>query len=203
MTTLTSTPQEIVASGLTLYMAGLGTAYPAIDATPTQITGGGWTLVGTNGQLDYDSAGLTITHNQTLATFQSVGTTAVQKVWRTNEQLEIAVTMADVTPTSYALALNDVAVTTVNATTGVAGEQDVPLLQGTSVAVYAMIAVGISALNNSMAAQYAVPALYQSSNPAPVGKLGAPMELALTFATLLDPNGGGFGNLRQQSAAKV
>lgn len=203
MATQTSTPQEIVACPLQLYVAPLGTANPAIDATASQITGGGWTLVGTNGNLDHDSAGVTITHNQTLATFQPAATTAPNKVWRTSEQLEVAVTLADITPTQYALALNDVAVTTVNATTGVAGEQDVPLLQGYQVAVYALLAVGVSALNNSMQAMYCIPAVYQSSNPTPVYKLGAPAELALTFATLLDPNGGGFGSFRQQSAARL
>lgn len=203
MSTQTTTPQEIVATPLQLYMAPIGTANPAVDATATQITGGGWTLVGTNGNLDHDSAGVTVTHNQTLATFQSAGSTAPSKVWRTSEQLELAVTLADITPAQYALALNDVAVTTIAATTGVAGEQDVPLLQGTNVAVYALLAVGVSALNNSMQAMYCVPAVYQSSNPAPVFKMGSPAELALTFATLLDPNGGGFGLLRQQSAARL
>lgn len=203
MPTQTSTPQEIVAGPLQVYAAPLGTAMPAIDATQTAIISAGFTLVGTNGNLDHDSAGVTITHNQTLATFQPAGSTAPNKVWRTSEQLEVAVTLADISPTSFALALNDVAITTVSATTGAAGEQDVALLQGTNVAVYALLAVGISALNNSMQAMYAIPAVYQSSNPAEVWKMGAPAELALTFATLLDPNGGGFGSFRQQSAAKL
>lgn len=200
MPVLTTTPQEIVSAPLQLYFAPIGTAAPAIDANPPYA---GWTLVGSNGDLDYDSTGVTVTHNQTLATFTSLGTTAPQKVWRTDEQLEIAVTLADISPAQYALALNDVAVTTIVATTGVAGEQDVPLLQGINVAVYALLAVGVSALNNALNCQYAVPAVYQAANPAPVWKKGAPAELALTFASLLDPNGGGFGNLREQSAAKT
>lgn len=203
MTTLTTTPQEIVAAPVTMYMATLGTAMPAVDATAAAITGAGWTLIGTNGNLDYDSAGVTVTHNQTLATFQPLGTTAPNKVWRTSEQLEVSVTLADISPTAYSVALNDVAVTTVVATTGLAGESDIPLLQGISVAVYALLVVGTSPMNNLYQAQYQIPAVYQASNPAPVYKLGTPAELALTFATLLDPNGGGFGNFREQSAAKT
>ena len=203
MSLQTSTPQEVVAAPLELYLAPLSTPYPAIDATQAQITTGGWTLVGANGNLDYDATGLTITHNQTMSTWTSVGSTAPMKIWRTAEQLEIAVTLADISPQSYALALNDVAVTTIAATTGVAGEQDVPLLQGVQVAAYAMLAVGVSGLNNMLQGMYAVPCVYQSANPAPVYKLGTPAMLALTFATLLDPNGGGFGVYRQQSAPKV
>jgi hypothetical protein len=201
--TVTVTPQEIISAGLTLYFAPIGTANPAIDATAAQIIAGGWTLVGTNGQNDYDATGVTVTHNETLATWTSLGSTGASKVWRTDEQLEVAVTLADISPAQYALALNDVAVTTIAATTGVAGEQDVPLLQGISVTCFALLAVGISAVNNLMNAQYAIPAVYQAANPAPVFKKGAPAELALTFATLLDPNGGGFGQLRQQTAAKT
>jgi hypothetical protein len=203
MSLQTSTPQEIIAAPLQLYAGPLGTAYPAIDATAAAIIAGGWTLVGANGNIDQDQAGCTITHNATYTTWTSVGSTAPIKAWRTAEQLEIAITLADISPATYALALNDVAVTTVAATTGVAGEQDVPLLQGVNVAAYAIIAVGVSSLNNAMQAMYCVPCVYQSANVAPVAKLGAPMELALTFTTLLDPNGGGFGSLRQQSAAKL
>jgi hypothetical protein len=203
MSLQTSTPQEIIATPLQLFIGPLATAYPAIDATPTQIVSDGWTLVGANGNVDQDQAGCTITHNATYATWTSVGSTAPIKAWRTAEQLEIAITLADISPTTYALALNDVAVTTINATTGVAGEQDVPMLQGVNVAAYALCAVGVSALNNSLQAMYCVPCVYQSANVAPVYKLGAPAELAVTFATLLDPNGGGFGSFRQQTAAKL
>ena len=195
----TTQPQELVAAPLSLYIAPVGSTVPLVDTAPASP----WVLVGTNGQNDYDSTGLTVTHNQTLATFTPVGTTAPVAVWRTDEQLEISVTLADTSSTSYAVALNDVAVTTVAATTGVPGESDVPLLQGTRVALFALLARGVSALNNTMSAQYAVPAVYQAANPAPVYKKGTPAELALTFATVLDPNGGGYGKFQQQSAART
>jgi hypothetical protein len=202
MTVVTTQPQEILSSPLDLWIAPIGTAFPTVDA-PTSSFAAAWTHVGQRGTLDYDPTGLTVTHNQTLATFTPVGSTAPTNVWRTDEQLEIAVTLADSSAAQYALALNDTAVTTVVATTGVAGEQDVPLLQGPQVAIFALLARGLSAINNTLNAQYSVPAVYQSANPAPVWKKGAPVELTLTFATLLDPNGGGFGNLQQQAAAKL
>lgn len=203
MATQTTVQQEVVAAPLQLYVAPIATAFPAVDATQTAIETAGWALVGVNGNLDHDQAGCTVTHNATYSTFTSVGNTAPTKIWRTNEQFEIAITLADISPQSYALALNDVAITTVNATTGQAGEQDIPLLQGLTVACFALLAVGVSAINNNLQAMYCVPCVYQSAAPAPVYKLGAPAELALTFATILDPNGNGFGTYRQQTAARL
>lgn len=197
--TVTTTPQEIVSAPLELWMAPLGTTFPDVGTAESSFATG-WVKIGTNGTNDYDSSGLTVTHNQTLATWTPVGTTAPVKVWRTDEQVEIAVTLADISPTQYALALNDVTPTTVNASTGVVAQTQVTMLQGTTVAVYALLARGISALDNTLNAQYQIPAVYQSANPAPVYHKGAPAELALTFASLLDPNGGGFGYLTQQSA---
>jgi hypothetical protein len=199
MPVITTQPQELLSGYLTLWIAPIGTAVPVLDTAPS----GSWVLVGTNGANDYDSTGLTVTHNQTLATFTPVGTTAPVAVWRTDEQLEVAVTLADSSAPQYAVALNDSAVTTVAATTGAPGESDVSLLQGTQVGIFALLCRGSSALNQTMNAQYAIPAVYQSANPAPVYKKGAPAELALTFATILDPNGGGFGKLQQQSAART
>ncbi len=200
MTVLTGPPAEIVATPLTLYIAPIGSAVPLVDTVPAS---GTWTLVGQSGVNDYDAAGLTVTHSQTIGTWTSVGQTAPIAAWRTDEVLEIAVTLADISPTTYALALNDVAVTTVAATTGVPGESDISLLQGLTVNTFALLARGVSSTNPTLAAQYWVPMVYQSANPAPVYKKGAPAELALTFSTLLDPNGNGFGKLQIQTAARV
>lgn len=200
MPTLTTQPQEVVASPLSLYVAPIGTAQPVLDVAPPT---GTWTLVGVNGQNDYDSTGLTVTHNQTYNSFQPVGTTAPITAWRVSEQITVSVTLADTSATAYALALNNVAVTTIAATTGQPGESDVPLLQGVTTNMFALLCRGISALNQSMNAQYWIPAVYQSAAPAPVYKLGTPAELALTFSAVLDPNGAGFGKLQQQSAART
>jgi hypothetical protein len=195
----TLTPQEIVAAPLTLWMAPIGTAFPAVN-TPAASISALWSLVGTSGALDYDQAGITVSHNQTMTTWTSVGATAPSKVWRTGEELTISVTLADISPAQYAIALNDAAVTTLTGVSGVGSQSSVPLFQGLNVAAFALLARGVSALNNNLNAQYQVPCVYQSANPAPTYKLGAPAELALTFSALLDPNGGGFGTFVQQSS---
>lgn len=197
MPILTTQPQEVVASPLSLYVAAIGSSVPLLNATPPT---GTWTLVGVNGQNDYDSTGLTITHNQTYNSFQPVGTTAPITAWRVTEQITVSVTLADTSASAYALALNNVSVTTVAATTGTPGYSDVPLLQGVTTNMFALLCRGLSALNQSMNMQYWIPAVYQSAAPAPVYKLGTPAELALTFSAVLDPNGSGFGQIQQQSA---
>lgn len=200
MPTLTGPPAEIVAAPLQLYVGAIGATPPLVDTAPAT---GTWTQVGVSGFTDYDSAGLTVTHSQTVATFTPVGVTAPVAIYRTDEVLEISVTLADISPTTYALALNNVALTTVAATTGVPGESDVSMLQGLVVNTFALLARGVSSVNQSLAAQYWVPMVYQSANPAPVYKKGAPAELALTFSSLLDPNGNGFGKFQVQTAART
>ena len=193
---------EILSAPLTLWLAPVGTAFPAVDALPGTFNSA-WVMVGTHGDKNYDSTGVTVTHNQTIATFTPVGTTAPLKAWRTDEALEIAIVLADISPAQYALALNDATVNSITATTSVCGEDDIPLLQDIQVTFFALLARGLSSTDETLNAQYAVPAVYQSANPAPVFKKGAPAELAMTFTTVLDPAGGGFGELQIETAAKV
>lgn len=193
---------EILSAPLTLFLAPVGTDFPLIDAAPGTFSDD-WVMVGSYGDDNYDSTGLTVTHNQTIATFTPAGTTAPLKAWRTDESLEIAVVLADISPPQYALALNDAAITSVAASSLVAGEDDIPLLGGIQVATFALLARGMSPVDSTLNAQYAVPCVYQSANPAPVYKKGAPAELSLTYSTLLDPAGGGFGELQVQTAAKT
>lgn len=193
---------EIVAAPLQLWLGPVGTAYPLIDDAVSTFDPA-WVSVGTNGNLDQDSNGVTVTHNETLSTFTPSGSTVPVGAWRTDESLEVAVAIADFSPAQYAMALNNATVTTVAAITGAgarAGYASVPLMQGTTVATFALLARGVSGLNPDGNAQYEVPCCYQSANPAPVFKKGTPTEMSLTYTTLLDPNGGGMGQLLQQTA---
>jgi hypothetical protein len=193
---------EIVGAPLTLWLAPVDTAFPLIDAAPGTFAEA-WVMVGTHGANNVDSTGVTVTHNQTISTFTPVGTTAPVKAWRTDESLEVAIVLADISPAQYAIALNDAAVTSIAAGAGNAGEDDMPMLGGIQIAYFALLARGLSSVDATLNAQYAIPCVYQSANPTPVYKKGAPAELALTFTTLLDPAGGGFGELQIQTAART
>lgn len=190
-----SAPYEIVVGPLTLYLAPVATAFPSIDTAPS----GSWIKVGTSGAKNYDDGGVAVGRNQTVETFTPAGSTAPQKAFRTEEALEIGVTLVDVSPTQYAQAYNNATVTTVAASTGVPGTKAIPLLQGFEVATFALLARGKSSVNDALACQYQVPICFQSGSPSEVWDKGAPVKLELSFMALEDSSNG-FGKLIEQTA---
>lgn len=191
-------PYEIVCAPYTVYTATVGTAFPAVDAAP----GAGWTEVGTSGSKNYTDTGVTVTHGQTINTFVPAGSTTPRKAWRSGETLTVAFSLADVSPEQYALVLDNVAVTNTAAAAGVAGTKSFELMRGQQVNMYALLVRGISSVDESLTAQYEVPAAYQSGTPAPVYSKQNPAELAVEFSAFeLTP--GVFGTLRVQTAAAL
>lgn len=189
-------PYEIVGAPLTLWLAPVGTAFPLIDAAPA----GTWTKVGTSGDKNYTEDGVTVTHDQAINLFRGAGSTAPRKAFRTEEDFLIGVTLADLSPTQYAQALNNAAVTTQAAGAGVAGYKSFALLQGLTVSTFALLARGLSSVNDALNAQYENPAVFQSGSPAPVYNKGEAAGLELEFQAL-DAAGTGIGTLRIGTAA--
>lgn len=188
-------PFEIVAAPLTLWLAPVDTAFPLIDDADSAIDPA-WIKVGTSGSRNYSDEGVTVTHGQEISAFTPAGATTPRKVWRTSEELTIAVEIADVSPAQYAKALNDATVTTVPAGAGVAGEKSIALFQGDQVATYALLARGLSPADEAMIAQYEVPRCYQASDSIEITyNKGEPAMLALEFTALSD-DVGDFGTLR-------
>src|SRR4051812_15829673 len=95
-------PYEIIVAPLTVYVAPVGTAFPAVNAAP----GGSWFKLGTNGTKNYDEKGVTVTHSESLATFTPAGGTAARKAFRTQESLTIEFELVDLTIEQYAKVLN-------------------------------------------------------------------------------------------------
>ena len=185
-------PFEIVAAPLTVWVAPVGTAFPATNAAPAVA----WILLGTSGNKNYGEGGVTVTHDSTEATFTPAGGTAPRKAWRTNEALTISFDLVDLTPEQYAKVLGDAVVTT---TVGPPATKDIPLLQGLTVKTLALVARGTSPVNDALPSQYQVPMCYQAANPSLVYSKGAPAMLACSFVALEDPTLG-FGKLLLQTA---
>lgn len=190
-----SAPYEIVAGPLTLWLAPVGTTFPAIDAAPS----GTWIKVGTSGDKNYDEGGVTVSHGQTVETFTPAGSTGPRKAFRMEEALEIGLTLVDLSPEQYAQALNNATVTTVSAGVGTAGQKHFPLQRGLDVALFALLARGKSTVLDSLASQYEVPVVFENGSPAPVFDKGAPAGLELSFLALEDATTG-FGKVREQTA---
>lgn len=177
-------PYEVVSGALDVWVGPVGTAFPAVNSAP----GGSWFKLGTNGKKNYDEKGVTVSHQQTLNPWRSAGGTGVRKVFRSAEDLSIEFELVDLTVEQYAKILNDASVTTA---AGPPATKSFSLLQGLTVASFALIARGSSsAYGDSLPAQYQVPACYQSANPQPVYEKAAPVGLAISFAALEDVSNG-------------
>jgi len=64
-------PEEVVAAPLTIWLAPVGTAFPEIDAAP----GVGWEKLGTEGDMNYDESGVSVSHAETVNDFTPAGST--------------------------------------------------------------------------------------------------------------------------------
>jgi hypothetical protein len=196
-------PFEIIAAPLELYIAPTGTAFPAIDDDETTILAGDWALVGKSGSRNYSDDGVSVKHGQTIASFTPAGATVPRKFWRTAESLDISVTIMDLTVEAYASALNDAAITTVVASTGIAGEKSIELFQGDQVKTHALLARGLSPYLDGMFAQYEVPIVVNNSDSTEiVFNKGVPAGITLAFSAASDDTGD-FGVYRAGTAVAL
>jgi len=178
-----SEPYEIVAAPFTLWLAPVGTAFPAIDATPS----GDWKKVGTSGDRSVNEDGVTVAHSQTVNAVRSAGSTGPRKAFRPEEDQVVSLTLLDISLEQYAIALNNNAVTTTAAGVGTAGHKALKLYRGVQVATHALLARGVaSAYGDGWTAQYEIPVCFQSGDPELVYTKGEPAGLALEFTTLED-----------------
>lgn len=185
---------EVVVAPLTLWLATPGTAFPAVDAAPS----GSWFQVGSLGTRSYDASGVTVNNPQTIAAFTPAGSTAPRKPYRTDENVEFTVSLADMTVEQYAKAMDDAAITTTPQATGVAGNKAFELLRGFKVKTFALLARGVSSYDDSLGCQFEVPACYQSGTPGPVFSKNGPALLAIAF-TGLERTVGSIAVLREQT----
>lgn len=178
-------PYEIICNPLTVYLAPVGTAMPAVNAAPS----GSWFKLGTSGAKNYDEKGVTVEHDQTIGKFTPAAGTVARKAYRTAEDLKVVFDLVDMTIEQYAMVLNNASVTTA---AGPPAIKSIPLQQGLTVATFALLCRGVSPISDALPAQYQVPIVYQEANPTVVYSKGAPAALACEFHVLDDlTNGSG------------
>lgn len=185
-------PYEVVAGPLTVWVAPVGTAFPLVNANPP----GTWFKLGTNGPDNFEENGVMVTHNQTLNPWRSAASTVARKVFRSAEEFLLEFTLVDLTIEQYAKVMND---KSVNVTAGPPATKDIDLMLGTAVTTFAMLARGISPINDALPAQYQSPIVYQGASPKLAYKKDAPAGLDIQFAALKD-SALGIGKLVQQTA---
>ncbi len=175
-------PYEIIGQPLSLWLAPVGTAFPAVSAAPSSP----WVLVGTSGDRSQNEEGVVVTHNETLNKVRTGGSTGAVKVFRPDEDLMFRLTLLDVSLEQYKLALNGNTLTTVAAGSGTIGTKSVGLSRGKDVTTYALLARGVSPYGDGFSMQYQVPRCYQAASPAITYRKGQPAGIELTFEALED-----------------
>jgi len=206
---MSSSPFEIIAGPAIVYVAPVGTSFPAVDEAPS----GTWLRLGRT------KGGVAAQHNQTQVDLRGDQDTAPAKVIRTEESMIISFALADLTLENFGRILNNVAVSDiapVGPTPGpaVAGYRTITMYQGLTVAQVAMLIrapspyLEVLIAYESLGLDYRLTRASQSGNPK-VNFLPNDMAtLDSEWKVISDPNAVGatllerFGKLVACDAAK-
>jgi hypothetical protein len=185
-------PSSIVIGGpFTVYRATVGTAFPALGATPA----GGWNLLGVNGNKSYSEDGVTVRHPQTVNRIRPAGSTGPIKAARTEEDFEVEFTLWDLTLEQYAQALSQQTVTDSGA------ERVMGIYRGFSIPESALLIKGVSPYDDTLEMQYEIPRCYTEGAPEIAFVKGEPAGLQFLFVAMVDPDadeGEEFGVIRAE-----
>lgn len=185
-------PLQIIVAPFTIYTAAVGAAFPDVATTPPVA----WTILGSDGDRDYDEDGIHITHEQTVDFHRFLGSTGPRKATRSEEGLRIEVVVHNMTLEQYAKAMNAVAVT---AAAGPPATKSIPMYRGLDVAQYALLVRGASPYSLTGFMQYQVPVAVLDGEPEVIYNKTDPAGLTFSFYALEDPNAASvaarFGNL--------
>lgn len=189
-------PFEVMVVPFSLYTGPVNEARPDLEDAPA----GNWTLLGSNGNLDYSEDGVVITPDETIEEFFSLGSTAPQKAFRTQERLTVEVDLRDMTAEHLAKIWNDATVTDTPAGSGTAGVRDFDLLKTATVTEYALLLRGeVSPYIASARIQIWIPRAYVESLGPLTGVKGEPTGSLVTFAAL-EHSSNGFGKYEVEDA---
>ncbi len=146
-------PFEIIAGVCDIYVAAVGSEFPAVDETP----GTAWRALG------HTDGGVKVGHAQTIVELRTDQVTAPVKGVRSEESLQLTFSLAEVTPENYATALNASAA----GPTSDGSDKIVTLYRGGfGVETVAMLVRGEHlSPEGDFNLQYEVPSAYQSGSP--------------------------------------
>ena len=177
-----SAPFEIIGAPYELYRAPLGTPFPKVDEVPAAP----WARIGTSGNLNQNADGVKVQMSQSFNKFRGGGDTGTRKIFRTEEDLIVSVSLADLSVEALSNALNDNTIETV-AAGNTAGTKAIGLSRGTFVATMALLVRGASPYMEDGIAQYEIPYAAQTGNSDTAYKNGDAALLGLEFSALIDP----------------
>ena len=189
-----TTPFELVVGPLEVFTGPVNEARTDLEDAPA----GNWILLGTNGDQNYGEDGVQIDPQQTIEEWFSLGSTAPQQAFRTQERVEITLTLFDLTAEHLAKAWNDASVTDTPPGSGTAGVRDFNLLRGSSVTEHALLLrFPVSPYIVSARMQLWLPRVYVMSMGALTAEKGTPVGTEVVFAAL-EHSTNGFGKYEVQ-----
>lgn len=190
-----SEPLEILSGPLDVYIAPVGEAFPTVSTSPP---GGNWTLLGSNGDLNYGEDGVTVAHEESVEEFRMLGSTGPVKAVRSEESLMVRLLLADLSPAQYKYALN------FNTVTSNASDDEIDTYKGREVATRALLVRGPSPVFDGGNAQWEVPRVHVGGEPEIVFQKGEPAGIEIEFRALIDLNAASdakrFGVFRVQTS---
>jgi len=180
-------PYEIIASKSTLYVAPVGTSFPAIDDLEADFDTA-WRKIGTLGAKNYKDDGVTITQGQEIVPFRGLGGTLPRKTFRTTEDIKVKLMLVDMTLEQYRLSVNDNTITTDAPGPGVAGTKKLGMSRGEAVTNYAVLVRLPSPYMANGNAHYEFPLTQQTGSSDITLNRRDPAAVALEFTVLEDPD---------------
>lgn len=188
--------QYAVLTGVgTIYVAPVGTAFPALTATPS----GSWRSLGET------QDGLEIEHDDKIEKIRTDQRTGAVKAVRTEESLSVKTKLAETTLENLADVLG-VDVTDTAPGAGTIGTREIPFYRGAAVAEYAVLVRGYSPYLDGPA-QYEVPRGFFGKIDAIKYEKGKNAPIPFTFESLEDLNASSaedrFGRLVAKDAAAL
>ncbi len=99
--------QEIISGPVELWWAPVGESFPDVDNAPA----GNWVLVGLSGDESYTEDGVVITMEDDKEFWTPLGSAIARAVFRTNQRINVGVTMVDMSPEKLRVAWNLLSVT--------------------------------------------------------------------------------------------
>jgi len=165
-------PFEIIVGPADVWVAAVGTAFPAVSASPAA----DWKSLGKT-----DGA-VSVSHAQTQAKIRVDQKTPPLKIVRTEEDITVSFGLAEITLETYARILNNA---TVTPDAGPPAIKSFPLHQGVDVAQFAMLIRGGSPYMNANM-QYQLPKVSQSGAPGITFSKGDKAVLSTEWAVLYD-----------------
>ena len=190
-------PFEMISGPVTLYAAPEGTAAPEISEVPPS----GWDLLGVQGAKSLSEDGVTITPDETVEGQRVLGSTAIQKLFRTEEELMVSFGLHDISVETMAKALGK-DVTDVAAGTGSAGYKEVDLLRGFDITYNAVLARGKSPYGDDYNMQWWIPKTYLSFS-SDVGFVKGEAAMIEIEGMVVEHSSDRFGKFQAQYAAPL